>query len=202
MDGMCEGGKRTRTPRHSLSHSRPTSFTIPGHPSFSTGSPANPHHSNRDSHTQEHGTTSPHHPQQQQQLVSLLFLTHSPTSDRYEGVDMELRVKLAALHFTARRPTVACLITVGGDMAAIYAASTSAHVEVRWRCGIDSRVMFQVVNVTSFGLVKRGMYILHSSSTTISSHSSCWLSAGNYVGMLSLSRAAHLLFRYLGGCHG
>lgn len=137
VDGMCEGGKRTRTPRHSFSHSRPASFTTPGHPFLSTGSPTNPHHSKHDSHAEQHGMTSPHH-RQQQQLISLLFLTHSPTSDRYEGVDMELRVKLAALHFTARRPTVACLITVGGDMAAIYAASALANVEVRSGAELNS----------------------------------------------------------------
>lgn len=133
MENRSEKGRLNRTPRHSFTRTRPSSFSSPGLPSSSTRSPPGGQHPSHGVHSPS--PSHPHHHQEQQQqrqqLVSLLFLTNSTTSSRYEGVNTELRVKLAALHFTARRPTVACLMTLGGDMATIYAASPLAQIEVR-----------------------------------------------------------------------
>ncbi|MEW5298732.1 MAG: hypothetical protein WDW36_001820 [Sanguina aurantia] len=142
VDDRGEKGRPSRTPRHSSSRTRPSSFSSPGHPSPSARSPPGGQHPSHAAHSPSHPHHHPHHhhqsqqqqqqqqqQQRQQQLVSLLFLTNSTTSSRYAGVDTELRVKLAALHFTARRPTVACLMTLGGDMATIFAASPLAQAK-------------------------------------------------------------------------
>ncbi len=53
------------------------------------------------------------------ELVRLSFARNNETSSKYQGLDVELSLKLASLVFYCNRPTVSSLMVCGGDFAAI-----------------------------------------------------------------------------------
>lgn len=56
-----------------------------------------------------------------EELVKLLFARYSPTSSNYNGLDVEVVLKLSTLVFFCNRPTVAALMVFGTDLGAINA---------------------------------------------------------------------------------
>jgi vacuolar protein sorting-associated protein 13A/C len=69
-----------------------------------------------------------------EELVRLLFAQYSPSSNNYNGLDVEVALKLSTLVFYCNRPTVAALMVFGTDLAAIntaLATPVAAQQQVR-----------------------------------------------------------------------
>jgi vacuolar protein sorting-associated protein 13A/C len=62
-----------------------------------------------------------------EELVRLLFAQYSPSSSNYNGLDVEVALKLSTLVFYCNRPTVAALMVFGTDLAAINTALAAPH---------------------------------------------------------------------------
>jgi hypothetical protein len=68
-----------------------------------------------------------------EELVRLLFAQYSPSSSNYNGLDVEVALKLSTLVFYCNRPTVAALMVFGTDLAAINTALAAPHAQQQVR---------------------------------------------------------------------
>jgi vacuolar protein sorting-associated protein 13A/C len=75
-----------------------------------------------------------------EELVRLLFAQYSPSSSNYNGLDVEVALKLSTLVFYCNRPTVAALMVFGTDLAAINTALAAPHAQQQvrqdWVCTV------------------------------------------------------------------